>query len=616
MRRSIIEMTPPAAAGGVFSLVICSNYNIIGNMRLSSLILSGSASLLFTAASILIILYSNTRLRITFILLIFSAGFFGLLTAQGGASFRGAMSYTGLPITSVQSINILLDSDPKSLPRGGWVADATLISVECESIESDARGKVVIFGRDNFDELGEGRYVHLNGLLEKSESGDTGARFDTSSYIFLSDDCESGEWKRPFYRLRHRITAELERRLFSGSYDSGTFLSALLLGRKTDPGSPLIRYFRKSGCIHILALSGFHVGLIALALQGILKPITGFTVSFLLSAVGAIAFLVFIGIRPSLFRAVLMYVLYTRDSLRGYKTSLFNYLSAAFILQALIFPLTVYSLSFRLSYAALAGLSFGGTAFTRIISRYLPLKMSAVLGAGLGAQLTTLPLTTAVFGLWYPIGIAASPLLTILSAGAMALGSIRLIFSTGSRFGLLLSHILDILVTVISRTAEIFGSVPVVKLLPGFSWLIAAGGTIIPLIIIRSIHREHLSNNQSRFPSLYPGISGQPGAGPQEKMGTELSHQSRGSQKNYFISGNYRGHERMGNRPGVRRHEHRHVKGRCLPYRIRNRSGLLPVAQRIVGFTENESGGRRCYKNLEEGVGNPETRQSSGESSL
>ncbi len=616
MRRSIIEMTPPAAAGGVIALVICSNFEIIGNMKLPSLILSGSAAFLFAAASIFIIVHANIRLRIPVIVLTSAAGFFGLLTAQGGASFRGAMYYTGIPLTSVRSINILLDSDPKGLARGGWVADATLLSTECESIVSDARGEVVIFGRGDFDRLGEGRYVHLNGLLEISEKGDTGARFDTSSYIFLSDEDEPGEWKRPFYRFRHRITAELERRLFSGSYDSGTFLSALLLGRKTDPGSPLIRYFRKSGCLHILALSGFHVGLIALALQGMLKPITGFTVSSLLSAIGAIAFLVFVGIRPSLFRAVLMYVLYTRDSLRGYKISLFSYLSAAFILQALIFPLSVYSLSFRLSYAALAGLSFGGTAFTRILSRYLPLKMSAVLGAGLGAQLTTLPLTTAAFGIWYPIGIAASPLLTILSAGAMALGSIRLIFSTGSRFGLFLSQILDILVTVTSRTAEIFGSIPAVELLPGFSWLIAAGGTIIPLFIIRSIQREHLSNNQSRFPGFHPGISGQPGAGSPKKVGTELSHQSRGPQKNYFITGNQKGHGRMGNRSGFRRHERRHVKGRRFPYRIRNRSGLLPVAERIVDFTENESGGRRCYENLEEGVGNSKTRQSSGKSSL
>ncbi|RKX74222.1 MAG: hypothetical protein DRP60_10600 [Spirochaetes bacterium] len=616
MRRSVIEMTPPAAIGGVISLVICSRFNISGFVKLSSLVLSGSAALFFAVASALFLIHGNKRVRILALFLSSTVGFFGLLTALGAAEFRSAMYYTGIPVSSVRSINVLLGSDPKALSRGGWVADAALLSAESESIVCDARGKVVIFGRGDFDKLGDGRYVHFNGKLKRSETADKGVRSDTYSYIFFSDNDEPGEWKRAFYKLRHRITGELERRLFSGSYDSGTFLSALLLGRKTDPGSPLIRFFRKSGCIHILALSGFHVGLIAFALRGILKPLVGYTGASILSAAGALLFLVFVGIRPSLFRAVLMYVLYTRDSLRGYKVSLLHYLSTAFIIQALVFPFSVYSLSFRLSYAALAGLSLGGTAFTRILSRYFPLKLSTVLGAGLGAQLTTLPLTTAAFGIWYPIGIAASPLLTTLSAGVMALGSTRLLFTAESQVGLYLSQILDGAVTLISRTADFFGSVPAVELSSGFSWLIAAGGTIIPLIIIRSIQHEHLSNNQSRFPGLNSGISGQPGAGSPKEVGAELSHQSRGPQKNYFIAGNRRGHGRLGNRPGIRRHEHRYNKSRRFSYRLRNRPGLLPVAQGIPGFTENESGGRRCYENLEERMGIPTSRQGSGESSL
>jgi competence protein ComEC len=212
-----------------------------------------------------------------------------------------------------------------------------------------------------------------------------------------------------------------------------------------------------------------------------------------------------------------------------------KYLSAVFLLQSLLFPLSVYSLSFRLSYTALWGLLVSGSAYRRIFHRYLPMKLSAVLGAGLGAQLTTLPLITASFGIWYPAGIAAAPVLTVLSSVLMALGSLRLLFPLFSSTGSVLSGLMDRLVNLINGTAGLSAMIPGFEISEYLSWLIAVSGTILPLILIRSIRRGHQSFNQPRFPILHKGLSGEPGTGPPETLGAEFSYQSRSPEKNHLI---------------------------------------------------------------------------------
>jgi len=531
MRLTIVERTTPTAAGAVLSIFIINRIGVPADYSFTVFLYSLIISILLLIVS----LWMSARGTAISIFL-FCFGISAALTAQSGGLLMAGTAYTGIPVSTVQSVDVLLSSDPQRLPGGLWVSGGRLKTVYRRDISCRARGRITIFGRGEHDCLGTGMNITLTGTLQHEENDERAVK--VYGYVFFSDEYTCNDWENRIYKKRQYWAGAMERKLFSGSYSSGVLMSALLLGQRGDSDSLLIRYFRESGCMHILALSGLHVGLIAFALRALLKPLTGFTAASLISAAAVVAFLLFVGFRPSLFRAVAMYLLYTGDSLRGYRVNPLKYLSAVFVAQSLLFPLSVYSLSFSLSYTALFGLLMSGSAYFLLLYRYLPMKLSSALGAGLGAQFATLPLVTASFGVWYPIGIIAAPLLTIFSSALMALGSLRLLFPLNSMIGIYISGIIDHLVNLIIGTAELSARVPGFKITEYLSWLIALTGTILPLILIRSIRRGHSPSYQSRFPILHKGISGQPGTGPAKEMGAEFPYKSRSPEKNNLIPGN------------------------------------------------------------------------------
>jgi competence protein ComEC len=56
--------------------------------------------------------------------------------------------------------------------------------------------------------------------------------------------------------------------------DELAVISALILGAKSDLDKQLIQDYTQSGIVHILAVSGLHVGLLYVAFLFLLKPVT------------------------------------------------------------------------------------------------------------------------------------------------------------------------------------------------------------------------------------------------------------------------------------------------------------------------------------------------------
>jgi len=523
MRLTVVERTTPAAVGAVLSVFVYYKIGVSENLLFPILIFSLPIAFLLLIASAWQLFRKTFDRRLLLSILLFGTGFSAALAAQSGGALLEGSAFIGIPASTVQSVDVLLTSDPHQLSGGRWVARGRLKGSHRPEVSCLSRGRITIFGKGEYNRLGIGINAEFDGSLVSGVNEGTGGR--VSEYIFFCDEYNCREWKNRIYEKRHNRVGALEHKLYSGSYNSGVLLSALLLGRRSDTESLLIRNFRQSGCMHILALSGLHVGLLAFALRALLKPVTGFIAASLISAGAAVVFLFFVGLRPSLFRAVVMYLLYTRDSIRAYRVSPLKYLSAVFLVQSLLFPLSVYSLSFKLSYAALCGLLISGRGYTHLLHRYLPQKVSAALGAGLGAQFFTLPLIIVSFGIWYPVGIIAAPVLTFFSSLLMVLGSLRLFLPFDSAIGVMVSGIADQLVNLISATAGYSARLPGIELTESLSWLIAATGTILPIILIWSIHRGHHSCYKSRFPILDKSISGQPGTGPTKEVGTEFSYQ-------------------------------------------------------------------------------------------
>ncbi|HEY7600624.1 MAG TPA: DNA internalization-related competence protein ComEC/Rec2, partial [Candidatus Limnocylindrales bacterium] len=210
--------------------------------------------------------------------------------------------------------------------------------------------------------------------------------------------------------------------------------AAMLIGLRDLVARDVAADFRTTGMSHIVAISGYHIALLAAVAGALLRPLARRPRSLLLVAiVGGYAILA--GGSPSVLRAALMagVVLLARAS--GRRGEAATGLALAALLLLLIDPATVSDVGFQLSVAATAGLLAWGEPLSGWLRPRLPARLPAwlveALAVSLAAQLATLPLVLLHFGrlsLVAPLAnLLAAPIVapaTAASALALATGAL------------------------------------------------------------------------------------------------------------------------------------------------------------------------------------------------
>ncbi len=156
------------------------------------------------------------------------------------------------------------------------------------------------------------------------------------------------------FAFRERINRSLKNSGFKGN--ELAIINALLLGRRQEISKEIIQNYQKAGAIHILAVSGLHVGIILLLLNILLKPIERLKNGKLIKLILVVLFLwifAFIaGLSASVIRAVTMFTavafsLADKNSINTYKALI---ISIFFLL--LFNPYYIFEVGFQLSYFA------------------------------------------------------------------------------------------------------------------------------------------------------------------------------------------------------------------------------------------------------------------------
>jgi ComEC/Rec2-related protein len=196
----------------------------------------------------------------------------------------------------------------------------------------------------------------------------------------------------------------------------GGLLESLILGKK-DRLTNEDTLFRNAGVSHLLALSGLHRGIITLLLLLLLRPFVPKNVLIPIIIILLCGYTWLIGTKHSLLRAVIMYFFLMTADLCKFKPSLLKILIVSLILQIIIWPESVNSLSLQLSYLAMVGIIFLANPFNYFLKRFIPGFLAIPLSLSLGAQLALFPLLINVFGvvqLWGILGgIILTPLITL-----------------------------------------------------------------------------------------------------------------------------------------------------------------------------------------------------------
>jgi competence protein ComEC len=181
-----------------------------------------------------------------------------------------------------------------------------------------------------------------------------------------------------------------------------------------------------------------------------------------------------------------MVVLMWFGSLSGRVNQGITILLGAFIIQSLLFPASAATLSFQLSFLALGGILLFSVPVARRMAGLLPGWVSFPLASAVGAQCLTGGLVLVRFQALYPVGIAASLVLTPLITLFMWVGLLCLLLSDMVGVQFYLHRAADMVYHCIVYTASWFARMPEIE--PGdpvplfFYWMIVVLVLVSPLV--------------------------------------------------------------------------------------------------------------------------------------
>ena len=103
----------------------------------------------------------------------------------------------------------------------------------------------------------------------------------------------------------------------------------------------------------------------------------------------------------------------------------------SFIVLVILEPAAFYSLSFQLSFLAVAGIIIISPLINKLFRPVLPRFLSIALSCSIAAQLFVTPILIKYFGELYPVGIAASIIIAPMVTVFIWIGIIYLITGAG-----------------------------------------------------------------------------------------------------------------------------------------------------------------------------------------
>ncbi|MFT5822770.1 MAG: competence protein ComEC [Crocinitomix sp.] len=202
------------------------------------------------------------------------------------------------------------------------------------------------------------------------------------------------------YGVREYLGGVLDK---SGMNGSNLMVArALILGEKASLDRETLRTFSSAGAMHVLAVSGLHVGIVMLIFSFLLKPVKRLPngrILFIVLVVICIWFYALItGMSSSVLRAAVMFSFVIIGKELERESSVYQSIMVSAFLLVLIEPLIIFQVGFQLSYLAVLGIVFlQPKIYNLFYTKYFLLdKVWQISSVSIAAQLATFPL-----GLYY-----------------------------------------------------------------------------------------------------------------------------------------------------------------------------------------------------------------------
>ncbi len=250
------------------------------------------------------------------------------------------------------------------------------------------------------------------------------------TFFLDSDCCIKSHSLLSFQRYFYLVRKSAEKKLKQIHLEDDVFgiVSALVLGNKSMLDYQIKANFSYSGAIHILSVSGLHVGIIYLLLITILGKIRrGFwaTIKVVIIIVVLWYYAALAGMSPSVFRATIMFSIFLISKRINQQYNIYHSLAIAAFVILIIDPYSVIHAGFWLSFFAVASIVYFYPKIHDIFYFSTPWGkfLWSLISVSFAAQIGTVPLTIYLFGFfptWFFVSnILIIPILPFILIGAV-----------------------------------------------------------------------------------------------------------------------------------------------------------------------------------------------------
>lgn len=308
----------------------------------------------------------------------FSLGLFGL------ASVLHVETPPGHVVHWAERGKIVLDGVVADNPRVSSDRTALVLEavrVECDGVSQVAGGRLLLSVGETTRDFKYGDYVRTAVRLKRPRSFSNPGSFDYERHLrlqgirvrgFVDDprkivlirEGQAAPWRQLLERFRTGIRDRIRSQ---APFPEGTLIQAMTLGEQNEIPREIQDRFNRTGTSHIIAISGFNIGIIALmaffVIRTLLKTSEYLLLRFNLQklsalfAFGPVVFYAFVaGLGMSTVRALLMTLALLMTILMGRLRDLPNTLALAAFAILAVSPAALFDISFQLSFAAVAAI--------------------------------------------------------------------------------------------------------------------------------------------------------------------------------------------------------------------------------------------------------------------
>ncbi len=259
-----------------------------------------------------------------------------------------------------------------------WKTEVSVLELRSEGKWSKYEGRIVCyFPKDDFQKPFQyGDVLLVKGNPQIVQPPSNPGEFDYKRFLTFRDvyhqhfiKRENVQWLTndppyyfPYYSIKVRAWADSTLYANVAGIREQAIASALVLGVTDGLDNELLNAYSATGAMHVLAVSGLHVGIIYWIILLLFKPLnklkSGKWILAGLSLVILWAYAFVTGLSPSVLRAVTMFSVVALARPWNQRTNIYNTLAASAFLLLLYEPYFIMSVGFQLSFLAVLGIVY------------------------------------------------------------------------------------------------------------------------------------------------------------------------------------------------------------------------------------------------------------------